>query len=371
VRRGADLDDRAWTACAEAFVRARCSGCALTFVAAARSAPPAHAKRLVELAHALDSVAGVRRSPQETAATVRRLLDEADRARCATGYDERIALLGHDAIEPLLAGMRDGDPGHPGGSVACSAVALLAETGDLPALRELLLAGKVNLVRAIERMQRDGVPGATDALLDAAAAGRLDSQVTRALGAAPDRARVLEAVSAIVASRPAIDDASRANLAALFVRLDARECVATLGAWLETSKDPSAFVAIADALVHFGNRQGVGVLVRIASERVTRFPCRPSTPEELAAAAAPGRLCPEGFSQSERARAAQRLSAIAGKEVFDVPEDWIRRIAEQGPDHESHDDYLDRAAAAFRTWWETSKDRLRFDAAAGRWTLGT
>ena len=69
-------------------------------------------------------------------------------------------------------------------------------------------------------------------------------------------------------------------------------------------------------------------------------------------------------------RAAQTLSAIAGKQVFDVPEDWSRRLAGQGRDGESDDDYLDRAAAAFRTWWEASKERLRFDADAGRWVVG-
>jgi hypothetical protein len=370
VRRGAALDDRAWRASAEAFVRAKCSWCAFPFVAAARNAPPPHAKRLLELAHALDPLAGVRHTREETASEVRRLLDEADRSRCATGYEERIAVLGHDAIEPLLAGMRDGDPEHPGGSVTCAAVALLVERSDLPAIRELLLAGKVNLVGAIRRLQREGVPEATDALLDAAAAGRLETRVTRALGDTPDTARVLEVVRGIVASRPAIDDRSRANLAALFQKLDARDFVPTLESWLGTSKDPDTFVAIADALVHFGDPRGVGLLVRIASERRTQFPCRPSTPQELAAAAAPGRLCPEGFPEADRERAALKLSAIAGKEVFDMPEDWYRRLAEGGENRESGDDYLDRAAAAFRAWWATSKDRLRFDATKGRWTVG-
>ena len=47
-----------------------------------------------------------------------------------------------------------------------------------------------------------------------------------------------------------------------------------------------------------------------------------------------------------------------------------RYLAEQGPNHESENDYLDRAATAFRTWWAESQDRIRFDVAAGRWTVG-
>ena len=370
VRRGADLDDRAWTACADAFIRAKCSWCAYPFVAAVRKAPAAHAKRLLELAHVLDPLAGAERTPQETAAEVDRLLDESGRSRCATGYDERIALLGHSAIEPLLAGMRDGDAKHPGGSVACSAVALLAEEEDLPAIRELVLAGKTNLVRAIERMQREGVREATDALLDAVGAGRLDTEVTRALGDGPDKARVLNVVNAWIASQSAVPDGARGNLAWLFEKLDARESVATLESWIATSKEPETFVSLAGALVRFGSPHGVRLLVRIASERPTRFPCRPSTPEEQAAAAAPDRLCPTGFAQGDRARAAQELTEIAGKDVFDVPEDWYRRPAAQRREDESDDEYLDRAAASFRAWWEGAKDKLRFDAETGRWRVG-
>jgi hypothetical protein len=367
--RGIDLDEPAWTTCAEAFARSKRSSLALTFVSAERKVPVHHARRLRELAHALDPAAGVERTAEETAAEVRRLLDEADRVRCATGYVERICLLGHAAVAPILEGMRDGDPKHPGGSIACAAVNHLAEREDLPAIRELVLAGKGNLVQVLARMQKEGVPEATDALLDAVTAGRLDSGVTRALAAAPDKARVLEVVNDWVCRQSAVADGDRTRLAYLFRNLDARESVPTLETWIATSSDPDAFVAIAHALVHFGNPRGVGLLVRIAGERVTRFPCRPSTPQELAAASAPGRLCPEGFPQGDRSRAAQKLTEIAGNDVFDVPKDWERRLAAQGPDRESDDDHLDRAAAAFRRWWEASKDRLRYDRSEGRWVF--
>ncbi len=370
ARRVGDLDDRAWEACAEAFVQAKCSRCAYTFVAAARKAPPAHARRLLDLAHALNPLAGVRRSPAETAAEVRRLLDGAARARCSTGYAEEIALLGHDALEPLLAGMRDGDPTFPGGSTACNAVGMLAEKEDLPAIRALLLEGKVNLVDAVERMRKEGTPEAAQVLLDAAVAGRLEFRVMRALAEIPDCTRVFEVVDAVMKARPEITDAHRASLAWLFERIDARASVPTLESWIATSRDPGDFVAIGDSLVHFGSPKGVGILVRIASERRTRFPCRPSTPKELASASAPGRLCAEGFFSYERERAARKLAAIAGTSVFDLPDDLTRHLAGQGRDHESEDDFLDRAATAFRAWWEASKDRLRFDAERGRWIVG-
>jgi len=367
LARHAELDDRALKACAEAYARGW-RVYAYSIVVAARTAAPAHAKRLMELAHAVNPLAGVQRTHDETAAEVRRLVDEAARSRCGTGYAEEIALLGHDAVEPLLAGIRGAE--HEDGSIECWAVELLAEKADLPAIRELIIAGKVNLVDAVERMRKDGVPEATQVLLDAAAAGRFGFRIARALAETPDHARVIEVVNTLLKARPDVADQHHASLAWMLKRLDARESVSTLESWIATSSDSNDFVEIGDALVHFGSRKGVGVLVRIASERRTRFPCRPSTPKELAAASAPGRLRAEGFSSDEREAAAKTLAAIAGKAVFDMPDDLIRHLAAQGRDHESEDDYLDRAAAAFRAWWEASKDRLRFDAATGRWIVG-
>ena len=367
LARHAELDDRALKACAEAYARGW-RVYAYTFVVAARTAPPAHAKRLMELAHAINPLAGVQRTHDETAAEVRRLVDEAARSRCATGYAEEIALLGHDAVEPLLAGIRDAE--HEGGSTECWAVGLLAEKEDLPAIRELVLAGKVNLAGALERMQHHGVREATDALLDAAAAGRLGSRVLHALAQAPDKAHVFASVSAILDKQPALAEGHRGELADFFRWLDARESAPRLESWLATSREPEDLAAIADALVKFGSVKGVGVLVRIASEQRTCFPCRPSTPEEVAAASAPGRLCPKGFEPYQRERAAEKLSEIAGKAVFDMPEEEARRREEKGPHRETENAFLDRAAAAFRAWWAVSKDHLRFDTAAGRWTVG-
>ena len=370
ARHGEGIGDRAWSALAVAFLHAKCSSSAVSFVAASYTAPAAHRRRLLELAHALDPEAGVERSAEEVAKVVHDVLVAASRTDCLTDFDLSIAVLGHPAVAPLLARLKDGDRKYPGGTVECMALAFIAEKEDVPAIRELLCAGKVNLAEVLDRMQRRGIPEATGALLDAVSAGNLDAQVTRALQNAPDRERVLKVVNAWIASQDRVDEGARANLATLFEKLEAREAVPTMEAWLATSKKPDVFTSIADALVHFGDPKGVGLLVRIAGERQTRFPCRPSTPEEVAAAAAPDRLCPEGFPQWDRSRAAETLSRIAGAGVFDVPEDWIRVLREKGPDRESDDHFLDRAAAAFRAWWAASKDRLRFDTAARRWTVG-
>jgi hypothetical protein len=368
ARRGADLDDRAWKLCADGFAREGHSWLAPTLVAAMRDAPAAHARRLRDLAHALDPVAGVDRSPEEIAAEVRRLLGPAGRISCFSSRGARISLLGHGAVAFLLEEIRNGDPKHVGD--ACDAVKFLAEKEDLPAIRELLLLGRTRLAPVLDRMQRNGIAEATDALLDAIAAGRIDSAVTLATQGCPDKARVLQVLNGWVASQCAVDDSARAALAVLFKHLDARDTVPVLESWLATSKESSAFVAIAEALVHFRNSKGVEVLVRIASERRRQTcPCVPPTAHELAVASAPGRLCPDGFSTDGRSRAAQELTAIAGKEVFDVPEDWSRRLANGDPLRESDDDFLDRAAAAFGAWWDASKHHLRYDATTGKWLV--
>ncbi|MFO0933754.1 MAG: hypothetical protein U1E39_13775 [Planctomycetota bacterium] len=366
LARHAELDDRALKACAEAYARGW-RVYAYTFVVAARTAPPAHAARLLALAHAIHPLAGVQRTRDETAAEVRRLVDQASRARCGTGCAEEIALLGHDALEPLLAGIRASE--HAGGSIECWAVGLLAEKEDVPAIRDVVLAGKATLAEALGSMQKEGIHEATDALLEAAAAGRLGSPILRALADAPDKTRVLSSVSATLDERPELAQEHRRELADFFRWLDARDSAPRLESWLATSREPEELAAIADALVKFGRVKGVGVLVRIVSEARTSFPCRPSTPDELAAASAPGRLCPEGFAPYARERAAEQLSEIAGKAVFDMPEEEARRRAETGPHLESEGVFMERAAAAFRAWWEATKDRLAFDAATGRWVV--
>ena len=365
ARQGDRLDDSAWAALAEAFVSAKCRSSAAWFVAAAYAAPERHRTRLLDLARKLDPEAGVARRPEEVAKIVDQLLSESSRARCSSGYELSIAILGHDAVTPLLAHLRGGKPESPGDSVACGALSILAEAEDVPAIRDLLVAGKISLGSTLESLQRRGIAAATDALLDAVAAGRIESPVLRALRTAPDRHRVLTVVNAWIAGQDDVTEHRRTLLAELFGKLEAREAVPTMASWIETSTQAGTFTSIANALVRLGDPRGVGLLVRIVSERRTRFPCRPSTPDEEAAARSPGRLCPDGFFTFQRSRAAEVLGGIAGAAVFEFPEGRRRGLR----DGESDDDFLDRAAVAFRAWWETAHNKLRFNAETGRWSV--
>jgi len=371
-RHGAALDGRAWSAVCDAFQQRADEGYwpAAYLVSGARTAPAAQRARMLALAHQLDPAAGVEHTPEEIEAVLHQVLVEWANARCSSGFELKIAVLGHQAVQPLLDRMKKGDPEHPGDSISCSALAMIAEREDVPAIRELLLAGKTGLADTLRSMQADGIREATDALLDALAAGRVNSRVMWALTEAPDPGRVVDVATRWIAGQDRVEEGARAVLACLFEKLDARTTAPTLEAWSRTSRSEGALKAIADALVRFGSRRGVELLVHVVSERRTRFPCRPSTPAEIAAATSPGRLCPDGFATYDRSDAAETLSAIAGPKVFDLPQDWSRNLARQGPGRESTDDYLDRAAAAFRTWWASVRDTLRRDPATGRWVSG-
>jgi DNA-binding Lrp family transcriptional regulator len=322
------------------------------------------------LARAGDPVPAAPRTPEEVAARVRELLDSGYSSRCSTGYDEEIAKLGRPAVAPLLEGLRSLEPGHTGDSLSCSALRILAEKEDVPALRDLLLAGRVNVASALEKLQGKGVPEATNALLDAVAAGGMDRDILRILAKAPDRERVVKAVRERIGDGKGIPEGDRAAPAELFGALRVRDALPILREWAATSRTPGPLVAVADALVLLGDRKGVEVLVHVAGERRTRFPCRASTPEEEKAASSPGRLCPGGFDDSDRERAVERLGTIAGKGVYDLAEYWRRDLPRRGPEARSPDDVLDDAAAAFRKWWEASGERLRYDAEKGRWVVG-
>lgn len=306
------------------------------------------------------------RTPEEVAAEVHRLLDNGYRSRCSTGYAEDIAKLGHDAVAPLLEGLRKLKEDHPGDSLSCGALTLLAVKEDVPAIRELLLAGRTNVARALERLQEKGVTEATDALLDAVAAGRIDSDVLEALEKAADRARVVKAVRTWVDGKEEVGEGDRIDVARFFAACEVRDAAPTLRSWAATSKKPRTICAVAYALVALGEKDGVALLVTIASERVTRFPCRASTPEEEAAAAAPGRRCPEGFDDSDRERALNILEKISGGGIHHFDDSWRRDL----PRDENVNDVLDRVAALYRTWWDGAKDRLRYDPEKKAWVVG-
>ncbi len=367
ARSGESLDAAAWKAFADA-----CEGhdlYAVPLVAAAHAAPEVYRRRLLELAHHLDPEAGIPRTPEQVADIVRSVLVDGAEERCQTGHDTAIAILGHDAVAPVLTHLRDPKRGHLSSWAAFGALSMIAEKEDVPALRALLLSGKTGVAEALGSLQRRGVPEASDALLDAVAAGTLDGPVTEALAGAPDRDRVSKVIRSWIASRPDPSIDQRCEAARLLGTLNAREDVPILEAWLKDARKPWEYAAYGTALARLGSRKGVEVLVHIVAE--ARGPC--CGPKDAPASA--DRMCPDGFGDWERWPAARFLGDIAGPGVFAVPskEEWRasrKREREAGREPESDGDLLDRAATAFHAWWSTSKDRLAFDAATGRWSVG-
>ena len=141
---------------------------------------------------------------------------------------------------------------------------------------------------------------------------------------------------------------------------------------------------IHEALGHFrdcdgadtvGKPQGRETLVRLVGEppHGGRCGCKccESKPEPKVP---PGSLCAEGFGIWERWPATELLEKIAGPDVFVVPTDDERDAQRQaardaGLEPETTDELVARAAVAYRAWWDTSKDRLAFDATTGRWSI--
>lgn len=368
ARGGAGLDTVAWEAFAGACERRTIRRNAGILVAAAHSARDMHRTRLLELARRLHPDAGKERTPAEVEAKVREIVGRPIRG-CVVDFDEELVLLGHDAVAPILALLSESEHGGMRHDVACAALSALVEEEDVPALRGALLGGETEVSAALVRLRLRGVDPAEDPIYEAVAAGRLTRAVCDALSRLPDRARSAKAVLAWVEdqgiSRPT--DGQRSDVARLLEKLDAREAVPVLEDWVASTKSPSAFSALGSALTRLGSAKGIEVLVHIVGERRLRFPCRPSTPEEVAAETAPGRMCGEGFHSYERSKAAQLLSEIAGPGAFPTP---TRKRDGQPSWDAADDETLDRAARAFREWWETSKDRLRFDPKLRAWTVG-
>ena len=377
ARGGASLDDKAWTAFADACTTGKHGWFAVWLNAEAGSAPDAHKRRLVALAQRLDPEVGKKHSPEEIEKVVREYLIEGRGARCYTGYDTEIAKLGHDAVPVVLKMLREGDRREMLTSIGCSAVAILAVREDVPAIREAFLAGQTDLAHALDALQRRGVTEATDALLAAVAAGRLDDDVARALENSPDRARTVKAVRAWAAAAPpeSLDDGARMAAARLFGEFGARDAAPLVESWIAKATKDYEFTGLADVLTTLGNREGLALSLRIASERRTRFPCmNPPTEADIADDVAKGLLPCNGFHPIDRWDAARRLGEIAAGAVK-VPshDEWMAayraaREAHREPANEA--DALDGIAAELTKWWAASKDKVTFDAASGRWSVG-
>jgi hypothetical protein len=375
ARNGASLDEKAWTSFADACVSGKHAWFAIWLNAAATSAPEAHKRRLLDLVQRLDPSVGKRRSPEEVEKVVREYLIERRSERCTTGHDTEVAKLGRDAVPFVLALVRDAERQHVAVSTACSALSIVAEKEDVPALRELLLAGETEVAHPLASLQRRGVPEATEALLAAVAAGRFDDDVAEALADAQDKPRTAKAVRAWIESAGELTGDVRSEAAGLFAALGARDAAPLVEPWVAKATKDWEFMTLADSLTRLGSRQGLELSLRIATERRTRFPCmNPPTESDIADDVAHGLLPCNGFHPSDRWRAARRLGEIAAGAVkVPTDEEWwaayhAARNAHQETPNEA--DQLDAIAVDLRKWWDASKDKLTFDAASGRWSVG-
>lgn len=377
ARGSASFDDKAWSAFADAIASDKRNRYALPLRAAARTAPEAHRARLLDLAKRIDPEGGKVRTPQEIEAVCREYLIDRRGERCSSGHDEAVAALGHDAVPLVISMIRDAKSLGVDVNVACWALAIMADADDVPALRELLLAGTTAVAKPLAVLQERGVAPATDALLAAVAAGRFDDDIARALEGAPDRAGTAKALRGWFAKAPpeALTADARGPAAGLFAQLGARDAAPLLESWIAMARKDWEFTGLADALTALGSREGLALSLRIATERRTRFPCmNPATDSDVADDVAKGLLPCNGFHPINRWEAARRLGEIAAGAVK-VPTDdeWSAarradREAHREPPNEA--DALDAIAADLRKWWDGAKDKVTFDPASGRWSVG-
>jgi hypothetical protein len=377
ARGGASLGADAWTSFADACAAGKNAWYGTWLRAAARSAPEAHAQRLLALARRIDPEGSKVRTKEEIEAVVREYLIERRNERCTTGHDTAVAALGHDAVPLVISMIRDADRLGTDVWAACGALSIVADADDVPALRELLLAGRTRVAQPLAGLQARGVAAATDSLYDAVAAGQFDDEIADALEGAPDRARTVKAVRAWIAAAPPslVTADRRTDAAKLFGRLDARDAAPLVESWIAKGTQDWEFMALADSLTHLGSREGLALSLRIATERRTRFPCmNPPTEKDIADDVAHGLLPCNGFHPTDRWRAARRLGEIAAGAVK-VPTDdewWTAHRAAEAAHRPEPDeaDQLDAIAVDLRKWWDASKDKLTFDAASGKWSVG-
>ena len=362
ARRAGEFDEQAWTAFADAFVNEKWAPYASTLVAAAHGAPDAVRRRLIDLAHRLDARAGTTPKPEELAAIVRKLVVEERGLISDSPYTGAVAIYGHAGVAPVLKLLRENGADVVDFDRAGDVLANIAQPEDLPALRELLLAGKSSAAAALDRLTVLGVAGAPEVVINAVRAGRFDRRIAVALYGTPDRRGAVKALRECLTNpERRVTEDDRLWAATVFAEFDSREDVPLLETWSAASTDASTLLQEAIALMRLGSRRGVEMLVRIVGEEQVASPSPPKPGE-----GAP--LCGRGFHDGPRLLALKCLDVVA-REGPVVGDAFNYVDPPRGPWEGNRFRDLGPVAASVRKWWDASRDRLEFDGKAGCWRI--
>jgi len=356
ARRAASLDAEAWQTFADAVLR-RTWRTRLppppvgALVAAAHVAPEAHRRRLIALARRLNPEAGKTPTPEAIAAVVRReLVEKKSLVDDNPGGD--VVIFGHAAMPAVFKLLREGEPGTVDLERASAMLSDIAQPEDIPALRKLLLEGKLYVVDALHRLDALGYAQASDVLIEAVRAGRFDPQVARAISEISiHHEAAARAVREWVGRRgQSLTDEDRVWATFVFQELHSREDIPTLEAWISSSSDPGILHGLGRALTKLGSAKGIDLLVRIAEGERAKPPF--------------GRLTARGIDEQRRRTVIGLLAEVAVQ---------VSSSGSGSPTHGSwkvsSSSELDHVAATVRAWWEASREKMQFDAEAGAWRL--
>jgi hypothetical protein len=360
ARRAGEFDEAAWTAFADAFVHENWAPYAVVLVAAAHGAPETVQRRIIDVARRLDARAGTTPNPEELAAVLHKVLVE-ERGLQDAPFPREVAIYGHAGVAPVLTLLRENGSDVVDYDRASSVLKWIAQPEDLPALRELLLAGKSSAAAALVRLGELGVAGAPAVVIEAVRAGRFDVRIAVALYHAPDRRGAAKALRECVTNpERRLTEDDRHWAATVFAELDSREDVPLLESWSASSTDASALLEEARALMRLGSRKGVDMLVRIVEEK--QVAPAPEKPRDAT------RLRAEGFHDGLRLCALHALDVVATQSP--ASGDGFNSVdPPPGPWKGPRFGELDEVAAAVRAWWDASRERLEFDGKAGCWRI--
>jgi HEAT repeat protein len=304
----------------------RTSACVATLlVAAAAFAGDADDKALLD---------AVPESPKDVVAKIDELSsDLVARERFDYGDPkiDAIAKLGRPALGELVRILRDwyGEEERKAHVVAKLAFARIATKDDVPVVAALVRLGHAEAAFALRDVK---TPEASDVIADAVRRG-LDHDLCFAIQARGFDERVGRALAAFLASQSNDDQASLVGVAALAAgRAGATESVAPIKAFVAKTKDARARARCFVGLARLGDADGIEGLVASLE--------KPADPET-------GNLV--GWS----------LNEVSGRAEFKGGFDAATKQL-----HGNHAE----AAKAYRAWWTTAKEKVKFDPATRKWT---